>query len=313
MRYVLAVDIGGSKSRYVMLDEGGRTVKETETIGFGKAEELTEDLPPLRAALTEIVKEYAVCAVAVNLGGKNTEQIRTVVQSCFPDAAVAVYRESQGTAALALGAMYRAEVVLLAGTGTIAVAAAPNGQRVVCGGWGTNIGDGGSGYDIGLCAVRQALAALDKTAPLTALQREITGCEEPPTTVTDLDALCRLRDAVRTRLQVSDRRAMAARAKIVAIHAARGETDALEIMQNAGRRMGELVADCAAKLYPFMSQKVVVCGGLVHNRALWQAAFEEAVKQSCSICEFTYVADGLMQGTAALAAQKGDFVCSPEV
>ena len=301
MAYYLAVDIGGSKSKFAVLDADGQILDTRETVGFGLAHDCESDLPQLREILTELSQCYPICAAAINLGGKNKEQVTAAARAALSGIPFSVHRESEGGAAIALGRMHKANVVLLAGTGTITVGFTPDGRQIVCGGWGMNVSDGGSGYDIGLHAARQALAALDKTVPLTPLQQEITGHTAPFAPTAEIGDLCLLRDEVRARILPFNRAAVASLTKIVTVHALRGEADALAIMQNAGRDMGLLVADCAGKLHPYTPQKAVVCGGLLHSREFWQTAFEETVRQNCTVTEFAYVSDGLLFGTAALA------------
>jgi glucosamine kinase len=58
-----------------------------------------------------------------------------------------------------------ARVMLVAGTGSVAVGIGPNGERRRAGGWGARVGDEGSGAWLGIEAVRAALRALDGRDP----------------------------------------------------------------------------------------------------------------------------------------------------
>ncbi|HEX8810433.1 MAG TPA: ATPase, partial [Terracidiphilus sp.] len=55
------------------------------------------------------------------------------------------------------------------GTGTNCIGRAPDGGRETCGGWSSRLGDEGSGYWIGLHAVRRALGAYDREEPTRIL------------------------------------------------------------------------------------------------------------------------------------------------
>lgn len=62
-----------------------------------------------------------------------------------------------------------AGVLVISGTGAMALAEDANGRVFVGGGWGRLTGDEGSGYFIGLQGIRAALHAADGIAPPTAL------------------------------------------------------------------------------------------------------------------------------------------------
>ena len=60
-------------------------------------------------------------------------------------------------------------IALIAGTGSLALGQNANGDRARCGGWGSLLGDEGSGYQISLAALRAAVRAEDGRGPSTQL------------------------------------------------------------------------------------------------------------------------------------------------
>jgi N-acetylglucosamine kinase-like BadF-type ATPase len=62
---------------------------------------------------------------------------------------------------------------LVCGTGSIAIGRTMNGETARAGGWGYLIGDEGSGYALGLAALRAAVQAADRRIPATSLQAGI--------------------------------------------------------------------------------------------------------------------------------------------
>jgi N-acetylglucosamine kinase-like BadF-type ATPase len=60
-------------------------------------------------------------------------------------------------------------ILQIAGTGSNCIGRAPDGGRESAGGWSSRLGDEGSGYWIGLHAVRRALNALDREEPTRIL------------------------------------------------------------------------------------------------------------------------------------------------
>ena len=177
----------------------------------------------LNQILDTISRKYIVSSIAVNLGGRNKNQISAIFKKYFPLAALEVYRESEGAASLAFGRLYGAEIVILAGTGTIAIASDQKGKFVVSGGWGCNISDGGSGYDIGLEAIRKSLKELDGTEKLSPFVKEITRCDNPFPALGEVNGFCNLRDEVRSRLSVENRKGIASLAKTVAACCEKGD------------------------------------------------------------------------------------------
>ncbi len=304
MLQFLAIDIGGTKTRFVVFDIDMNIIKSTETSGFGFAADENEDIPELRLILNNLANDYDICSVAVNLGGKNKQQLTCILKDCFKDCKVSVHRESEGAASISYAKSFGANAVLLAGTGTIAVAFDDADQKIISGGWGMNIGDGGSGYYIGLEALKHSLSALDKTAALTPLQQEITGCKMPIYPASDAGMICRARDEVREKIFPLDRKHIAAYTKIVVAHCENGEADALAIMNDAGVKMATLCVDCINKLSPFKVNKLAVSGGLVNVRNYWQSAFEDTIKKCGVANEVIYKADGILLGTQHLAIKQ---------
>ena len=198
MHYFLAADIGGSKTIINVYNQNSDLVKNHNTLGAGLSEDSNDDIPHISKLLEQVSAEYSVSSVGINLGGKNTEQIKQIFARYFKNAVIDIFRESDGTAALMLSRKYNSEVVLLAGTGSIAIGFDQNGKYIVTGGWGADIcGDIGSGYDIGLKALQQSVLALDGIEPLTKMQKYITGCNTPITKETDITKIRDIRDGVR--------------------------------------------------------------------------------------------------------------------
>lgn len=294
---LIAADIGGSKSRIRLLDMDGSVLSEVVGIGVADSEDHTAPLPTLEMLISEASLGASIGAVAINLGGKNTGQILTAFRRFFPNVPIKIFRESEGTAALALGDNYGAPMILMAGTGAIAVGRWKE-HFVAAGGWGINVGDAGSGYDIGLQAIRMSLAALDHTEPLSPLAKCICGCEEPLAVTRDPSVFKANRDKVRERIAPFDRQHIASFTKIVAEFAEQGDRSALEIFEYAGKKLAELVKNTERKLGD-APKSIVVTGGLIHTRKFWAESFEAGLKDF----KIQYVCDGLLYGTYLIAKE----------
>ncbi|HEX8088691.1 MAG TPA: BadF/BadG/BcrA/BcrD ATPase family protein, partial [Blastocatellia bacterium] len=162
--YLLGIDGGGTKTHAVITDEACRVIGE----GSSGASN------PLRVGLEEAVShiEQAVADACAQARVK----LRQVTSACAAIAGVnhPIHYHTMKDAldqTLGLGALElvtdaraalegaldgRAGVVLIAGTGSIAMGLNEAGEQARSGGWGPTISDEGSGYDI----ARRALKAV---------------------------------------------------------------------------------------------------------------------------------------------------------
>jgi glucosamine kinase len=79
--------------------------------------------------------------------------------------------EIVGDEVIALDAAFKGGpgILQIAGTGSNTIGRAPDGTRESAGGWSSRLGDEGSGYWIGVHAVRRALHAFDREEPTRVL------------------------------------------------------------------------------------------------------------------------------------------------
>lgn len=297
-RFLLTIDSGGSKTKLLLHTEDGQLLAEHQAEGFGTAEESDAVHPVFLRVLKAFCGRRCIAVVVCNLGGKNKMQITKTIQQVLPDAKLYVFRESEGLVGITLCRDLQAQVALLAGTGSIAIAPAQN-QAVICGGWGANIGDQGSGYHIGLRAISDALEQLDGTAPLSELTKQLTGLSTPPG-VLPAEEYCRIRDEVRTCLKPMDRAHIASYAKTVSACAARNDPHARELLRQAGLDLADLVLRTAAKTGKPL-KRVVVTGGMVHAKQFWQETFEARLRAHHGIEEIFYLPNGMNDALYMLA------------
>jgi N-acetylglucosamine kinase-like BadF-type ATPase len=81
--------------------------------------------------------------------------------------------EVVGDEVIALDAAFKGGpgILQIAGTGSNTIGRAPDGSRECAGGYSSRLGDEGSGYWIGLHAIRRALHAHDREEPTRVLER----------------------------------------------------------------------------------------------------------------------------------------------
>jgi N-acetylmuramic acid 6-phosphate etherase len=135
-----------------------------------------------------------------------------------------------------------ARVLILSGTGSCcfgrrAGTDGTSGGTVRVGGWGHILGDRGSGYDIGLKALRAAVGELDRTGRWPALGEEILRAlqlNEP--------------DDVIDWVKGAEKQEVAALARTVFAAAAKGDRLARKILAEAAAALAESGANCARRL-----------------------------------------------------------------
>lgn len=297
-RLLLTIDSGGSKTKFLLRTDDGRLIATQETEGFGTATDSDEVHPVFFTELKKLCDGWNIAVVVCNLGGKNKEQITKTIEQALPHAKIYVFRESEGLVGATLCHDLHAQVALLAGTGSIAIAPIQN-QTIICGGWGANIGDQGSGYHLGLQAISDSLEQLDGTAPMSELAKQITGIASPPG-ILCAEEYCALRDKVRNRMKPLDRAHIASYAKTVSACAAQKDPHAQMLLRQAGLDLADLVLRTAAKTGNPL-RCVVVTGGMIHAKQFWQEAFETRLQEKHKVEQVIYLPDGINDALYTLA------------
>lgn len=297
-KYFLTVDSGGSKTEIILYDSNGEPINKGVSKGFGAAVDCDRILTELAKDLSDVCEGKTPSVIVCNLGGKNKEQLERTFYSVFPSSRVRVFRESEGVIAKELCAKFGAQVNLMVGTGSIAVAPTDSGV-VISGGWGANISDKGSGYQLGLDAVRLALEELDGASELSLLTKALTGIENPPG-VTSAEEYCAFRDSVRASLFPFDRANLAEKAKTVYKCAKAGDPKALELYGKTGSDLSGIVLSAMAKTGEEL-KCAVVTGGMVNAKEFWQESFEKSLKSRYADFTALYIPDGLSVGLLEIA------------
>ena len=180
MNFYLAMDAGGTKTTALVADETqvlarvqGASVKVMRQ-SEGEAE------VRLGALLDEVatmagVDLRNVSRSCVGLAGVSAAGAREWMMGAL-GRRVGGEIEIVGDEVVALDAAFEggAGVLVMAGTGSNVIGRCADGKKFGAGGWGPVLGDEGSGYWIGLEAVRAALRAEDRGVP-SCLLNEILG------------------------------------------------------------------------------------------------------------------------------------------
>jgi glucosamine kinase len=174
MGAVLGIDGGGTRTRAsIVADERVLAFAENGSIkrlrvGSAVAES------NLRALLAEVFAQAGISGVTAACAGVASATMPGVAEwitKVFHDFAVE-RSEVVGDEVIALDGAFKGGpgILQIAGTGSNCIGRAPNGARESAGGWSSRLGDEGSGYWIGLHAVRRALNAYDREQPTRILE-----------------------------------------------------------------------------------------------------------------------------------------------
>ncbi|HLW99085.1 MAG TPA: BadF/BadG/BcrA/BcrD ATPase family protein [Candidatus Acidoferrales bacterium] len=177
MNCYLGFDGGGTKTECIALDAAGNIVGQGHA---GPSNPLRVGYEAACAAL-QLAAAFAVtsaqstagdvravCAGLAGAGRRNVaDEMRDRLSKIWKDARVRIITDAEAALETAVGD--GEGVVLIAGTGSIAMGRNSTGQTARAGGYGPWIGDAGSAYDIGRRAVGAVAKSRDLAGPATML------------------------------------------------------------------------------------------------------------------------------------------------
>ncbi|GER81390.1 MAG: hypothetical protein IMW90_17175 [Thermogemmatispora sp.] len=171
--FYLGVDGGGSKTLAIVVDRHGRErgralAGSANYASVGQEEAVHQVQLAAERALQAAGAESRPRAAWIGLAGLDRPADHAVLSPRLATLADQVHVTND--AELPLAALEQAVgVVLIAGTGSIALGRDACGHLCRAGGWGYLLGDEGSGYDIGRQALQAATRAADGRGPHTSL------------------------------------------------------------------------------------------------------------------------------------------------
>ena len=277
MEYVLGFDGGGTKTECVLMDSAGVVVARSiagpsnpTRVGVEAATSEIEQATEL--VLREAgVARSSVVALGAGLAGtaqaEMKERMRASLERAFPGIVVKLFTDLE--AALTASGEGPA-IVLVAGTGSAAIARDGEGKIWRAGGYGPPFSDEGSAYDIGSRAVARAMKEREEQGAESILGKTILeglGCAAWP--------------ELQKRADAQPDQVFPMIFPIVATAADGGDAAARRILQEAARQLGALVkivADHAG--LGRESVAIAKTGGTVGRSAFYDAKVDEALKRA---------------------------------
>src|SRR6266576_3237285 len=181
MKYFLGVDGGASKTAALVIDDSGKSLGSgvagpsnhlrvgIETAARNIERAVNKALVAADVASREI--HWAYCGIA---GADHPAHRQEVVDSLsvfFPRGNFTVDNDARIALTGAIG--FGPGVVVIAGTGSVAVGRNAAGEEARAGGWGPIVGDEGSGYAIARGGLGAILCAYDGRGPATSMTERL--------------------------------------------------------------------------------------------------------------------------------------------
>ena len=233
--YTLGIEGGGTRTTALLADVRGREILRA-SFGPGNVR-LLDDRAFVRL-FRNIAKQFEKPnAIGLGLAGARNAKDRARVQK-------AVEKVWKGTPChvthdleIALANFSSAAVLVLSGTGSCCFGKAADGRTAKMGGWGHVLGDKGSGFEIGLRALKACVFYFDRDGTWSQLGERLltaTGTNEP--------------DDLIDWVAAADKHAVAALALEVFAAAGKRDRIARDILEGAAGMLAKDAVHCARKL-----------------------------------------------------------------
>jgi len=158
----LGIDGGGSKTAFLLEDEDGNTLDRVET---GPSNWLSAGKDVATRSITEGIQKLKAVPDVVGAGfagagrPEGAQFFKDCLTALLPEAKIFVETDAFISYIGAIG--MEPGVLLIAGTGSIAIGRRADGSMIRVGGWGSIFSDEGSGFWIGREAIQAALRSND--------------------------------------------------------------------------------------------------------------------------------------------------------
>ncbi|MCX6030677.1 MAG: N-acetylglucosamine kinase [Chloroflexi bacterium] len=276
-RLLIGIDGGGSKTVALLanadlhiLGRGVAGPSNYQGIGADAAQAALG--AAIAAAFTDAgLAPQPVAALCLGLAGMDRPADRDLFAGwagrVLPDARATFVNDAE--LVLAAGTPGGWGVALICGTGSIAIGRDAAGRTARAGGWGYLLGDEGSGYAIGLAALRAVMCAYDGRGPRTVLTQAVLARWElaaPPALVPKV---------YQGRARPGD---IAALATLVESAAAGGDETARRILNEAGLALALAVGAVVQELDLPRPTPCAQAGSVIVKGQVMAATFLDAAR-----------------------------------
>lgn len=269
MKYLIAVDGGGTKTEAVLATCGGNVLRTAIATGsnplfVGEEKAVRAVIGSVMTALGDTDPE-GIYRIVIAVPGIRRCRDRIVHELGLPREMISFHPDDFSVFWGALAKDHG--VVTLAGTGSFAMGVSRTGQRATVGGWGPVIGDAGSGHWIGTKALEAVAREFDQLGPKTALTEKILRHYQ-------VEKAEQLRSSVTP--------GVAHIAPLVKEAAEEGDDVALSIVRSAASGLAEMAVAVIERLgIDDEFYDLALTGGISKFGEILVGVFEEHVRRSC--------------------------------
>jgi N-acetylglucosamine kinase-like BadF-type ATPase len=256
----VGVDGGATRCRAIVLNDEGWEVGRAEGApALASVETASAIAVTVAAVVGDAVRAAGtappVTRLVVGLAGAGRPDVRAAVNAALEATGIAREVEVRSDIVIALDDAFDRGpgILVVAGTGSMAMGRAADGREARAGGWGAALGDEGSGWWLGLHGLRAVARAVDGRGPATTLRGallEALGLQDP-------DAMIRWVDA-------ASKGEVAALAPVVLRTANGGDAAARRLADEAARELAAAADAARRALEPWPEPPSVAgVGGLI--------------------------------------------------
>ncbi|HAV63556.1 MAG TPA: N-acetylmuramic acid 6-phosphate etherase [Verrucomicrobiales bacterium] len=292
----LGVECGGTRTVALLVDAAGRLLERVEA---GPANWRLLGGSGLRRHLRALARKFSnPAAIAIGMAGvrgeDDREKVRQVATSVWRRTPIHTCHDLE-TALWAAGGSpdVTPRVIVLSGTGSCCYGRNPGGKTVKMGGWGHLLGDKGSGFEIGLRALKAVVYFLDRDNQWTRLGERILGSLQ----LNDPEQLIGW-------VQTAGKEQVAALA--VQVFSAADERDpiARDILRGAAAILAKDAAACAGRLTPHGGPvEFVFAGSVLQKQTKFAAQVRRLIQERFPGARFTKLNRETAWGAVELARQ----------
>lgn len=269
---LLGVDAGGTRTRCAVVDaegkllwKGASSAGSITSVGVEGAAAIVHSLWD-EACRSLGERSSALVGVAAGFAGGRSARLRNAVGSLLaqrfadqPRQPIICITHDAETALVGARGASGAGGIVISGTGSICMVRNEEGGGALAGGWGWPLGDEGSAVWVGWMAVRRALTSLEAGIRDALVEVVLMGWGMAPPDKADSHAV--MREAIRARVEPALFGDLAER---VCDLARSGDAASVEILVEAGNRLGSLVAEACDRSgwVPGETLRLSLLGGL---------------------------------------------------
>jgi len=285
-KYYLGIDGGGTKTKLIVMNDLEQVIYEA--VGGPSSVDTVDEqttLTNIQNALIPFFGQYKDAifeSIFAGIGGIVFESDSLKVVHLLRnlhgvETQTIIQARNDMENALFSGLCFDEGITLIAGTGMVAFGRDTFGNTHKCGGWGYKVGDEGSGYDLGLKAIKHVIRALDSRLVMTDFAKEIT-TQMGINIATDIVPWMNS--------NYTNRTVIADLAPVVTKHANLGNAFAQKIIDEATSELALAVQGVYHQL-KFRNEKLVIVGSLGNSNGYFKDSLHQKIHQISQSMEIT--------------------------